>query len=275
MRTGASSAIDRAFAWFRDVESRCSRFDPDSELMRLTGHVGFPVRVSDLLFEAVRFALAVAEETDGAFDPTVGHTMETRGFNREHRSGAVITTPLDPPANVTYRDVACDAEAKTITLRRPLVLDLGAVAKGFAIDMAARELLPFRDFAIDAGGDLYLGGRNADGELWSVGIRHPRVDGQLIDVLRVSNTAVCTSGDYERKTEAGHHILDPRTGGSALGVASATVVAPTAMLADAMATAAFVLGPVAGVELCERLGLAALILTENLDRHETIGLRDE
>ena len=243
--------------------------------MQLTQHVGFPVGVSDLLFEAVRFALAVAEETDGAFDPTVGHAMEMRGFNREHRTGAIITTDIHTPSDVSYRDVECDVERKTVLLKRPLVLDLGAVAKGLAIDMAARELSAFRDFAIDAGGDLYLSGRNADRELWSVGIRHPRLDGKLIDVLRVSDKAVCTSGDYERKTDDGHHILDPRTKGSAGVAASATVVAPTAMLADAVATAAFVLGPEAGIELCESLGLEALIVTGNLERHETNGLRDE
>lgn len=281
---GASGALDRALAWFREVEARCSRFDSDSELMRLSQHVGLAVGVSDLLFEAVRFALAVAEETDGAFDPTVGRTMEMRGFNKEHRTGAEVSSGIEQPADVSFRDVECDLAAKTITLRRPLVLDLGAVAKGLAIDMAAKELQPFRDFAIDAGGDLYLGGRNADGELWSVGIRHPRLDGQLIDVLRVTDKAVCTSGDYERRARVGtsgpsgedaHHILDPRTGTPAGKAASVTVVAPTAMLADAVATATFVMGPDDGIELCESMGLEALIFTADLERRETIGLRDE
>ena len=89
-----------------------------------------------------------------------------------------------------------------MTLHRPLLLDLGAVAKGLAIDMAARELQPFENFAIDAGGDLYFGGCNAAGEPWSVGIRHPRGDG-LLDTLRVSDAAVCTSGDYERRHRCG------------------------------------------------------------------------
>lgn len=273
--TDAGGAVDRAFWWFREVESRCSRFDSDSELMKLTQHIGTPVGASDVLFEAVRFALAVAEQTDGAFDPTVGHAMEMRGFNREHRTGSIIATDIDPPRDVSYRDVICDAAMKTITLKRPLVLDLGAVAKGLAIDMATTELQPYRDFAIDAGGDLYLGGRNPDGEPWSVGIRHPREDGQIIDVLRVSDKAVCTSGDYERRADDGHHILDPRTGTSAAGAASVTVIAPTAMLADAVATAAFVLGPDEGIELCESLGLEALIFTSDLSRRETDGVRDQ
>ncbi len=244
-------AVERAFAWFDRVEECCTRFDSGSEVMRLAAQVGVPVPVSTLLYEAVQFALAVAEESGGAFDPTVGHAMETRGFNREYRSGREIRTALDcgraaldGGSPVSYRDVRLDPERHTITLLRPLIIDLGAVAKGLAVDLAARELFSFENFAINAGGDLYLGGRNPESEPWSIGIRHPRSDAELVEVVRVSNRAVCTSGDYEKRgADGGHHILDPRTGASANGVASVTVIAPTAMLADALATAAFVLGP--------------------------------
>jgi thiamine biosynthesis lipoprotein len=268
---GADAAIERAFEWFRDIEARCTRFDGDSELMRLSARVGEPVPASAILFEAVRFALSVAEDTGGAFDPAVGHLMAARGFDREHRSGRTTRAPVAAAEGVSYRDVHVDADARTITLDRPLTLDLGAVAKGLAIDAAARELQPFGDFAIDAGGDLYLGGRNPDGAPWSVGIRHPRLDGQLIDSLRISNKAVCTSGDYER----GAHILDPRAGSVSAAAASVTVVAPTAMLADALATAAFVLGLEEGIELLERHGVHGLIVTSALERRETAGLRGE
>jgi thiamine biosynthesis lipoprotein len=237
--------------------------------MQLTTHPGAPVPASAILYEAVQFALLAAEESGGAFDPTVGHAMETRGYNREHRTGEIIHTAIAPGADVSYRDVELDPEQKTITLRRPLLLDLGAVAKGLAVDAAARELEPFADFSINAGGDVYAGGRNPQGELWSIGIRHPRQDGALIDTLRVSNQAVCTSGDYERPD----HILDPRSGEPVGAVASVTVVAPTAMLADALATAAFVLGPKAGIELLKRMSVEGLIVTPDLERFETGGLR--
>ena len=276
----ADAAIERAFEWFRRIEERCTRFDPNSELMQLTAQVGIPVPVSTLLFEAVAFALLIAEESGGAFDPAVGRQMEARGFNREHRTGKLINTATanDPETanDVTYRDIELDPERRTIMLRRPLTLDLSAVVKGLAVDTAARELQTFTDFAIDAGGDLYLGGRNPEGESWSVGIRHPMADRECIETLCVSNQAVCTSGGYERRvTDDGteHHILDPRTGHSPQAVASATVVAPGAMLADALATAVFVLGPVAGIELLERLGVEGLIFTPELERCETRGLR--
>lgn len=272
--SGADAALDRAFGWFHEIEARCTRFSERSELMQLTAQAGVPVPASAMLYEAVRFALMVAEESGGAFDPTVGHRMAARGFNREHRTGEMVRAATTPDGDVSYRDVQLDPDRQTITLRRPLTLDLGAVAKGLAVDTAARELAPFGDFAIDAGGDLYLGGRNPQGAPWSVGIRHPRRDGELIDRLRVSNQAVCTSGDYERPAASGggHHILDPRTGASPHAVASATVVASGAMLADALATAAFVLGPEAGIQLLNRMGVDGLIVTPELERYETRGL---
>ena len=277
---GVDGAIERAFGWFHEIEERCTRFKPSSELMQLTAQAGVPVPASAILYEAVRFALMLAEETGGAFDPTVGHRMEARGFNREHRTGEIVRTAIAPDDDVGYRDVQLDPDRRTIMLLRPLTLDLGAVAKGLAVDTAARELASFKDFAIDAGGDLYLAGSNPEGDPWYVGIRHPRRDDELIASLRVSNQAVCTSGDYERRipgadTEqrrSGHHILDPRTGASAQCVASATVVASGAMLADALATAAFVLGPEEGIQLLTRLGVDGLIVTPELERYETAGL---
>lgn len=261
-------AVDRAFDWFREIERRCSRFDPQSELMRLSCRIGQAIPASPILYEAVQFALAVAEETGGAFDPTIGCSMEDRGFNREYRTGQPVQTPAERDTSISYRDVRLDPERKTISLLRPLVLDLGAVAKGLAVDMAARELHEFENFAIDAGGDLYLSGSNPEGNAWSVGVRHPRIEGELIDSICISNQAVCTSGDYER----GAHILDPRCSGAAAGVAGVTVVARTAMLADAAATAAFVLGPEEGIQLFERLDVEGLIITPALERFETRGL---
>ncbi len=260
-----AAAVHRAFEWFRQVEAHCSRFDARSELRQLAAGKRTPA--SPILFEAVRFALMVAEETGGAFDPTIGGRMAARGFNRHYLTRAVSGAP-DPDADITFRDVEIDAHERTILLRRPLTLDLGAVAKGLAVDAAAQELLPFRNFAIDAGGDLYLAGCNPRGEPWSAGIRHPCRRGELVDRLRVSDRAVCTSGNYER----GAHILDPRRSAPADAVASATVVAPNAMLADALATAAFVLGPDKSIPLLMRMGVEGLIVTAGLEVHRTPGL---
>lgn len=281
-RAERESAMDRAVAWFSQVETCCTRFDERSELRRLCARVGEPVVVSEMLFKALHFALAVAADTDGGFDPTVGGAMESRGFDVNHRTGIRSRSADAATHGGTFRDVSLDAANRAVTILRPLTLDLGAVAKGLAMDLAVRELKPFSDFAVDAGGDLYLGGRNAGGEEWTAGIRHPRRPDEVIETIRVSNAAVCTSGDYERAgvaTDGGHHILDPRTATasgargsaatSATAVASATVVAPNAMAADAFGTAAFVLGPVAGVRFLEHHGVRGVLFTPDLERFAT------
>jgi len=264
----------RALDWFDRVERTCSRFDPDSELNRLTAHVGEPVPVSDILFEAVRFAVAVAEASNGAFDPTVGHALAGAGFDREHRTGRRIAAQAADD-RASYRDIETDQHEKTLTLGKPLSLDLGGVAKGLAVDLAARALLDdgFENFVIEAGGDLYLAGRNANDEPWSVGIRHPRDSNEIIERLRVSDSAVCTSGDYERIAAAAgditHHIFDPRTHRSAADVASVTVIAPSAITADALSTAAFVLGPFHGIEFLRDHSVCGFLYTTSLDRFST------
>jgi thiamine biosynthesis lipoprotein len=272
-RAERTEAVARATAWFEAIEKCCSRFDPESELRGLTGHTGTPVKVSAMLYEAVRFALAVAEASDGAFDPTIGGEMERLGFDRHHQTGEVSASRIAATSRASWKDVHLDADSCSILIEKALVLDLGAVAKGLAVDVAARELAPFENFAVDAGGDLYLGGLNASGEPWAVGIRHPRGEG-LIETLYISNQAVCTSGDYERRSpvdERRHHIVDARTGESAAELASVTVVAQSAMVADAFATAAFALGPEKGIGFLERHGVRGLLITPSLARLETMG----
>jgi thiamine biosynthesis lipoprotein len=273
----APAAVDAAFGWFRTIEACCNRFDPTSEVMSLTERVGEAVTVSRPLYSAVEFALAVARASDGAFDPAVGYALERRGFNRDYRTGTTVVTALDPAEPATWRDVRLDPDRRAITLERPLILDLGAVVKGLAIDLAVKELRYFASYAIDAGGDLYVRGRNLAGEPWRVGIRHPRQPDALLATLAVSDGAVCTSGDYERRVAdpatgtVEHHLLDPRTGASANAVASVTVIAPLAMVADALGTAAFVLGPRRGVRFLERQGVEGLIVSPDLHHFATRG----
>lgn len=267
------AAIARASHWFHHVESVCSRFDETSELRKLCEQTNVAVRVSDLLFEAVQFAVAVADASDGAFDPTIGATVEARGFDRNHRTGLQTQHVAANARAANYTDVELDVEAQTITLHKPLLLDLGAVAKGLAIDMAARELAPFGNFMIDAGGDLYVGGHNVEDERWHVGIRHPRVPDSFAYTLRTTNSAICTSGDYERAGNDGlHHLMDARTQTVADGLASVTVTAPSAMVADALATAAFALGPRRGLEFLSQHDVQGLLIAPSLEHWKTAGM---
>jgi thiamine biosynthesis lipoprotein len=261
--TGVETRVEKAFDWFREVERRCSRFDPESELRRLCAEQGSPVVVSPLLFRAVEFALSVADASGGAFDPTIGATQEARGFDRNYRTGDRLQTPADPLAS--YRDLNLDAISSTITLRRPLLLDLGAVAKGLAIDLAAIELAPLPGFALNAGGDIRVEGLSPENEPWRIGVRDPRQPQNLLCAVPLTTGAVCSSGGYERVSASGHghHLLDPATGRSPEGLSGVTVVAPSAMVADALSTAAFVLGESAGKDFIESSGAEGVLVSRD------------
>jgi thiamine biosynthesis lipoprotein len=268
----AKERMAHAFATFAAVERICSRFDGESEVARLSRTVGVPVPVSSLLFEAIRFAWQVAEATGGAFDPTVGQQLQALGFTHNYLTGERPEAGGDPAdagdgadsgAPVSYRDLVLDEVEHTVLLRRPLVIDLGAVAKGLAVDLAARDLAGCEGFVIDAGGDIYAGGCSESGVPWAIGIQDPQRPGGTVTTLRLSDAAVCTSGSYERPSPAktgAHHLVDPRTGGSPSDLLSCTVIAPFAMMADAFSTAAFVLGRERGAALLAEAGLRGLFI---------------
>ena len=266
----ATPVIERAFKWFEHVERICSRFDPGSDVVRLCRSVGKPVQVSPVLFQAVSFALALGERSGGAFDVRLGALMERRGFDCNYRGGRRQRFAAAGAGLVG--DVVLDAGNRTVTLTRPTLLDLGAVAKGLAIDLAARELSGFDRFAINAGGDIYVAGRGDTGG-WRIGVQDPERGDAVTEILQVADAAVCTSGSYQRRAERydDHHILDPRTQASPGGVQSATVVAPNSMLADGLSTALFVLGAEDGLALVEEFGAEGMLIGPEFGRKATAG----
>lgn len=262
-------SINRAAEQFYRVERSCSRFDSSSELMRRLNKTGVPVRVSPILFSAVQFAVNTATETGGKFDPSIGQSLEERGFNKNYLTGERIHSGNDHPAKATFRDIVVDPSDRTIMLRKPLVIDLGAVAKGLAIDLAAAELKKegYRHFLINAGGDLYAAGMNEKKKLWEIGIRHPVRHQDLAGSVRLTDAAICTSGGYERPSSVvpgEHHLLDPLSGHSPSQLLSCSVIAPFAMLADAFSTAAIILGPDEGLSKMEEMGLDCLMITRDM-----------
>jgi thiamine biosynthesis lipoprotein len=266
------AAIERAFEAFRKVEQACSRFSLDSELMEACRIIKTPVRISPFLFEPLKFALEVAKWTNGIFDPAVGKAIEELGFNQHYLTGETIQSSCSGSAS--FRDIILNDQDRTLYLRKPLVIDLGAAAKGFAIDLAAHELKEFEGFVVNAGGDLYAGGLDESGSKWSIGIQHPEYKEQIIQTVEISNEAVCTSGSYERKSElkAGmHHIIDPITKQSPVEWVSCSVIAPYAMMADAFSTAFFLLGLDRGRTLIEQVDLKGILITSDLQIYNVGG----
>ncbi|MCA2991473.1 FAD:protein FMN transferase [Gemmatimonas sp.] len=273
----AAARAAQAVEWFRVVEAHGSRFLGDSEVSRLCRNERGPQAVSPLLFELLRVAWAVAAATDGAFDPTLGRALHHHGFDRSWQDGHRVPRNPTPdtataPLSGAWRQAVLDEATGTIALPPQTMLDLGGIAKGFALDLAARSLHDVPNMCVVAGGDLHCRGHNPRGAPWRTAVRHPvQQDGAACVVeVAAEEYALCTSGDYARVTAAGHHLLDPRSKAPtpSVGLRSVTVVAPHAVVADALATAAFVLGANAGAALLAEHGVDAYFIDADGTHHE-------
>jgi thiamine biosynthesis lipoprotein len=207
----------------------------------------------------LEIARTVAAASGGAFDPTILALTELWSFDT---GGRVPTGPQIEQARsrVDFSRVTVGRDGRVV-LPEGFGFDLGGIAKGAVVDLTAEYLLDrgYEDFLIDAGGDILVSGLKQGRTPWRIAIRHPRDSQAVLGVLafgrKDERIAVVTSGDYERYFEQDgkryHHILDPRSGYPADQLASVTVIAPTCALADALSTAAFVLGPQEGLELLD------------------------
>lgn len=257
------AAMEAAFNAMAEVEARMSAHRDDSETARLNVAAG-PLEVSAATAEVLELGLRVAAASGGAFDLTLGRLKALWGFD-----GDGPRVPDDAEIAAALRGIGPEAlrlEGRRVTKGdAALGIDLGAIAKGYAVDraVAALQAAGIRRASVNAGGDLRLLGDH-DGRPWRIGIQHPRDPQGVLVTLELADVAVVTSGDYERFFEVDgvryHHILDPRDGRPATACQSVTVVAATAAEADALATAAFVLGPEAGRLLVESRGGLALIV---------------
>ncbi len=275
-----TEAVDRAFRAMKDVEQRMSAYEPLSEVTAINAAAGEgAVRVSEDTFEVIALALEVAEMTGGTFDPTVFPLVEI--WQQPLPSQEAIDEAL---AWVDHQKVILDPDTQQVELLETgMGLDLGGIAKGYAVDRAAQELrrAGIERALIDAGGDLYGLGQRIDDTPWRIAVQHPRAGDRYLVVVPLVEQAVVTSGDYQRYTEVAgvryHHIYDPRTGWPAdTGLISSTVLAPSADWADGLSTALFVLGLRAAMELVERLdGVEALLVTTEGETWVSSGLEDK
>jgi thiamine biosynthesis lipoprotein len=264
----ASRIVDAAFDEMRRVEALVS-WEDTSDLTRLSDEAPSLIPVSKDLIQILVASREVADLSDGALDVTIGPVLNLWGrFQQpdiELPSPAAIDSAL---TFVDYRSIMLDPKGVRAGLaRKGMSLDLGAVAKGYAVDRAIGVLktMGITNGLIEAGGDLRVIGQRPGGGPWRIGLQHPRRPDSLLVVVEMGDGAVATSGDYQRCfTIDGvryHHILNPRSGVPARGCASVTVLASSAIMADAWATAIFVMGPGLGMEMLERLeGIEGIIV---------------
>lgn len=239
---------------YRRIDRDMSTYKPDSLISAVNEHAAErPVAVSAELLRLIERSLALSAASGGAFDITydsVGYLYDFRA--RRHPTAAQIAARL--PA-IDYRHVVLDRAAHTVRFAVAGVrINLGGIAKGYAVEHGAQLLRSrgVRSALLNAGGDTRVIG-DRRGQPWIVGIRHPRVAGEVITRLPIVDEAISTSGDYERFFEEDgrryHHVLNPSTGEPTEDVLTVTVIGPDGTLTDGLDTAIFVLGAERGLEL--------------------------
>ncbi len=260
-------AIDAVMAEMRHIDADMSTYKPDSEISRVNAQAARgPVKISKELFDLLNTSLEYSRITEGAFDITyasVGFMYDFRARRRPDEKQIAAALPA-----VNYRHVLLDRATCSVRFSQPGVrIDLGGIAKGYAVDrgIAILQRAGIKHALVSAGGDSRIIG-DRFGKPWIVGIRHPDRRDEVIARLPLVDTAISTSGDYERYFDENgvryHHIIDPRTGHSASAVRSATVLAPTATRTDGLSKTAFVLGAEAAIKIYERLGDVDAILVK-------------
>ena len=275
------SAREASEAAFARVDHSMSGYRPDSELMTFNrSGIGQWQTISQDFAAVVRSALELGVLSEGAFDPTLGALVELWGFGAAEGSGSL------PEASEIRRLLEqtglpqLELDPRTSAIRRlaDFSLDLSAIAKGYAVDLAAAalEASACQDFLVEVGGEVGVRGVRPDGSPWTIGVESPSARQLMTHRLTLRDEAIATSGDYRNflriEGELYSHTIDPQTGlPVSHDLASVSVIADTAMRADALATALNVMGPEDGLAFALRLDLEALFIIRTENGYDSFG----
>jgi thiamine biosynthesis lipoprotein len=266
-------AAGRAFQELDRVVDLLNRYDPDSALFHLNreGAIhGPPPELAAVVSGSLRFS----EMSGGAFDPTVQPLVD---LLRRRVGGGKAPNGIEPDAEI--RDTLSLVDARGVNQtprairfsRDGMGITLDGIAKGYVVDLMAEVLgrHGLQDFLINAGGDIRSSGHREDGEAWRVAVQDPRKGGDFPDVIGLTNGSVATSGSYEiyfDRERTHHHIVSGRTGSSPHFSESVSVIAPTTMAADALATSVFVMEPTRGVAFIDSIPQCACLIVDREGR---------
>lgn len=253
------ASLDRAF----------SMFDESSEVWKINNSADkSSLIVSPELFEITERAKEYYVLSQGAFDITVGPLVDLWGFGTKKRKSVDIREVGELMKHTGFDKVELDKKNLALIFKDPMVrIDLGGIAPGYAVDKIVQI---FRDCGItkgivNAGGEIYCLGTNAEGYDWSIGIKDPDSKNRILARLNIIDKGVATSGDYENcyisEGKKYSHIIDPRSGFAVANqIRSVTIIADDCITADALATAVFVLGETEGLALIEKIKDAECLL---------------
>jgi len=279
-KAAGEAAIDAVMEEMHRIDREMSPFKPESELSRINREAAdHPVPISAEMFDILSRSMEFSRLSHGVFDITFSSVGYMYDYRRHIKpTDAEIAKALP---GIDYRHILLDAQKQTVKFSRPGVrIDLGGIGKGYAVDkcIALLKQRGITQALVTAGGDSRVLG-NKDGRPWMVGIRDPRRKDNVVAVIPLTNSAISTSGDYERYFEVDgvryHHILNPKTGKSATGVHSASVIGPDATTTDGLSKPLFILGPKAGLALIESIpGVDAVVIDADGKMFYSSGLQN-
>ena len=264
--------IDMAVAEITRIEKLISEWDPTTQTSLINQNAGIkPVKVDPELFSLIERSIQISKITDGAFDISFAAMDKIWKFD-----GSMTRMPEEDEikqsvAKVGYKNIILNKEDGTVFLKFPgMKIGFGAIGKGYSADKSKALLMGKGVVAgmVNASGDLNCWGKKPDGSPWLVGITNPVNKDKVFSWFPIENSAVVTSGSYENFVVFNGtrytHIIDPRTGYPAHGLASVTIFAPNAELADALATSVFVLGTETGLNFVSQLrGVECVLVDDN------------
>lgn len=275
----AQDAITKSISYINALEADISRTRETSDIYAVNHAEGKTVTVSEQTADVLRNALELAQETEGYFDPTIAPLSDLWGIGTE--DAAVPTQEEIDAVLPLVDDTRVKLDGTEVTIPADMQIDLGGIGKGYAADHVA-EILRDADVehaTISLGGNVYAVGSKDKGLPWTVGITNPDEPGSWFAALKVSDTSIVTSGDYERYFEQDGkrycHIFDPKTGYPAeTDLRSVTVVSADSTSADAYTTALFVMGLDRAMEYCEVHDIEAIFVCGDHTVYVTDGLKD-
>jgi FAD:protein FMN transferase len=269
----AQAAIDNAFAEMKRIDGLMNIYDENSEASKINAMAGKgPVVVSDDMLFVLEKSLYFSELTHGAFDVTIGPLTTLWGIGKKDDYVPSSQEIAQVKSRVNYQDLKIDKNQQTVFLTKPgMMIDLGSVGKGYAVDraIAIMKQHQVKSALVNAGGSIRVIGSKPDGKPWRIGVQHPRMsDGLVAKVALTQWDALDTSGDYQRffikDGVRYHHILDPKTGMPGYRNSSNSIAMNSALDADILNTALFLLDVETGLRLMQTFpGADALWVSEN------------
>ncbi len=263
------------------IEKIISSWDNNSETTKINNNAGIKaVKVSNELFNLIKRAIVISKLTDGAFDisyASMDRIWKFDGTMKQFPSEEAIKNSV---SKVGYTNIILDKNKQTVFLaKKGMKIGFGAIGKGYAADKAKKLLITkgVKAGIINASGDMNTWGKQPNGKDWIVAITNPMNKYKTYAVLPISNKAVVTSGNYEKyvlfNNKRYTHIIDPRTGYPSYGIISATVFAPSAELADALATSIFVMGFEVGINRINQLpNIECIIIDDKGNIHHSANI---